>query len=263
VAEDVKPHGAEASPAAGASSYRRHFGFVYFALAVVLGAAGATVVYALVRPGYEPPPAWSDWKPTGDLATRVSSIQTYVSQHYRFTDGRPLVNIRGAPLQTSDGQPVAAYLVRTSTPVGEQDVVINAGDGLSFSLFGNGKNGAITFGKPSEERGRIVRREALELALYTLKYAHEVGSVVVFLPPLPTKPDRQEALLFRRASLRDQLEAPLAETLSQGSFNTVTGSANGGERQLLDSLTLPRLYSFTFRQDPSGAQLLVLTPLAA
>jgi hypothetical protein len=239
--------------------YRRHFGLLYVVLAVVLGAAGATVVYALVRPGYQPPPPWSDWQPRGDLAARVTSIQTYVSQHYRLTNGQPLVNVRGAPLQTAEGQPVAAYLVRTQTPVGEQDVVINAGDGISFSLFGNGKNGSISFGKPSVERGRIVRREALELALYTLEYAHEVGSIVVYLPPLP-KGQRREALLFRRASLADQLEAPLAETLDQSSFNTLSGGASSREARLLDSLTLPRLYSFEYRQDSSGVQLLVLTP---
>jgi hypothetical protein len=59
------------------------------------------------------------------------------------------------------------------------------------------------------------RREALELALYTLKYAQPIDNVVVFVPPGPKETKLSSALFFRRQDLSAQLEKPLRTTLPQ------------------------------------------------
>ena len=51
----------------------------------------------------------------------------------------------------------------------------------------------------SEARHALLRREALELALYTFKYVDGVDSVSVFLPP---RPDGQAAPHRRSSSRR-------------------------------------------------------------
>lgn len=169
------------------------------------------------------------------------------------------MTVRAPPPTTADGTPISAYVIRSPTPVGEEATVVPAQDGLSYTLFGNGKKGSLSFGKPSVERARVLRREALELALYTLEYAGEVGSVLVFMPPAPNK-DPELALLFRRAILGRELDRPLAATLAQRSFSTTTGGASALEGQVVDQITAPWLYRYGYQQDPSGAQLLVLIP---
>ena len=52
-----------------------------------------------------------------------------------------------------------------------------------FNLCGLGSNCAIAGGTPSTDRLLLLRREALELALYTFRYVHNVDNVVSILPP--------------------------------------------------------------------------------
>ena len=48
------------------------------------------------------------------------------------------------------------------------------GNGLMYTLNGLGPKGSVRGGKPSEERHLLLRREALELALYTFRYINDV-----------------------------------------------------------------------------------------
>ena len=54
-----------------------------------------------------------------------------------------------------------------------------------YSLCGLGTSCSIATGKASVERGELVRREILELALYTFKYVGGVKNVIAFMPPRP------------------------------------------------------------------------------
>jgi hypothetical protein len=104
------------------------------------------------------------------------------------------------------------------------------GNGLLYTLNGLGPKGALRGGKPSSERLLLLRREALELALYTFRYIDDVDLVVTLLPPVtvtPTKPaakgtpaaaapkptKQTMALFFRPGDLEPQLEIPLAATI--------------------------------------------------
>ena len=71
-----------------------------------------------------------------------------------------------------------------------------------FSLCGLGQSCAIATGKASVERGTLVRREILELALYTFKYVGGVNHVIAFMPPARGKQPTLCHLSCRRATCR-------------------------------------------------------------
>ena len=48
-----------------------------------------------------------------------------------------------------------------------------------------GKGGRLRDSKPSKARHRLLRREALELALYSFRYLPDVTMVVTLMPPAP------------------------------------------------------------------------------
>ena len=97
------------------------------------------------------------------------------------------------------------------------------GLGVQYTLGGFGEEGALKDSKPSKERHRLLRREALELALYSFRYLPDVTMVVALLPPAPqgasrscptAKPDAEEegegravqhqALFYRPGDLKDR-----------------------------------------------------------
>ena len=58
-------------------------------------------------------------------------------------------------------------------------------------------------GEPTAERALLLRRESLELALYTFKYMDDVDSVITMLPPVG---NINTAGYFKRSAVRDLLE---------------------------------------------------------
>jgi hypothetical protein len=140
-------------------------------------------------------------------------------------------------------------------------------DGMMFFLCGAGENCAIGEGQPTIQRHRLLRREALELALYTFRYMGGVDSVVTFLPPRPpanrqeqAEPQLDTAVYFRKDDLEPLVEAPLNRTL-QG--RPVGENLPSGQAGLVDDLTGPALYRFSFQQSPDGqSAVLLLSPFA-
>ena len=78
-------------------------------------------------------------------------------------------------------------------------------------LCGLAPSCSIASGQATETRGRLVRREALEVALYTFKFVPAIKSIVAFMPPppgstaidapVPAEGEPREAA--RRAALED------------------------------------------------------------
>ena len=87
--------------------------------------------------------------------------------------------MQAGPLEVFD-VPLEVAL-RTAPQGGDIDFV--DGNGLMYTLNGLGPKGSVRGGKPSEERHLLLRREALELALYTFRYVEDVDLVVALLPP--------------------------------------------------------------------------------
>jgi hypothetical protein len=104
----------------------------------------------------------------------------------------------------------------------------------------------------------LIRRQALELALYTFKYMKGVDSLLAYLPPAPGN-QLTNVLFLRKADLQPQLDRPLEESLpGRGPF--IAGKPVPQD-ELVTRLTNERSYKFNFQQIPDGTAIIVLTPL--
>ena len=78
---------------------------------------------------------------------------------------------------------IEAVMITQPNSASEDDVrSLSSDDSYMFQLCGLG-NSCIVPGSATEERHRLLRREALELALYTFKFMHGVKNVIALLPP--------------------------------------------------------------------------------
>jgi hypothetical protein len=244
--------------------YRWRFGLAYLALAVIAGAGVGTAIMLLGRPDKAPEPAWASWHPTGRESTFPAQIADYVSGRYRLASGRALVGvIAGKP--EVQGVSVAAVAIQND-PEGESDdiSIVRTDDAEMFVLCGLGDACAINEGRASEERHLLLRREALELALYTFKYVDGVDSVIALLPPRPPQNENDTppstALFFQKKDFGKELDRPLTETLLRGSPPQVV-EVDPQEGFIVERLTTPHLFQYEFRQAQEGSAVMVLAPL--
>src|SRR4029079_18619456 len=98
-------------------------------------------------------------------------------------------------------------VVRPDTARGraeEQHVAVYPANAVvSFGLCGTRSKSQCEVGtKVSSEQQTLLRREALELSLYTLKYVDSIDSVVVFMPP---EAKIQGRVFLRRNDVTDEL----------------------------------------------------------
>ncbi len=237
-------------------SYVVRFAVGYGLLGIVAGFAIAAFLLALGVSRPDPEPAWSGFVPQATVDRSAASvIADYVGGAYRLQDGSQLVAV-SASLPTFQGVPVAAIAVQAPQGSVQQDVrVIDAKKAIAYVLCGLGKKCAIASGKPSVERDRLLRRESLELALYTFRYVEGVDTVLAYLPPKKgSNPDL--TMLYERADFQAQLAVPLGRTLS----DRVPGvdSMPIGEQAAIDRLTARWRYAFAVQQLQDGSPVIVL-----
>ncbi len=264
--------GAETEDRARASGYKRRFVLIYVALAIFAGVGITAFVILLAQPEAAPAPAWSIWKPDGSESARVKQIADHVATRYRLANGDQIaVALAGPPTVaagTSDGQgniPVRAIAVRPDTSRGkaeEDDIeIVDAATSLQYVLCGLGRSCSITAGKPSEARHALLRRQALELALYTFKYVDGVDTVTVFLPPRPDGAAAPNAVFLRRSDVKDELSRPLPKTLAPTAPGI--GRMPSNELSAVNRITRPHLYNYEYTQAQDGSAVLVLDPIVA
>jgi len=106
-----------------------------------------------------------------------------------------------------------------------------------------------------------VRREILELALYTFKYVGGVQHVIAFIPQtLNTK--SKFVVYLQRNDLGDRLKQPLVTSL--GPKVPLPKTIPASEVRVIDGTTDTRIYSFSgITQAPTGDLVFVLAPLTA
>lgn len=262
-AAPASPQGEEAAPApalAARVEHRGRFLLVYALLAGVLAAAVAGLVVLLGGGGAEPAPAFAAWEPRSEAPEdRAQEIANFVASRYRLPSGSQLVTVQAAPPRVQDF-PLSAVAIASapdgSTYSGENIPVFQAEDTVVYILCGLGPECAIDEGEPSEERQRLLRRESLELALYTFRYVEGVENVVAFLPPrLGYR--ASYALFFQRHELEELVGRPLRETLPAPA-PPLPEEIPPAEIAVIDELTLPRFFAFQFQQLPNGTIGLVL-----
>lgn len=241
------------SPADKPAPHAGRFLVAYALLLLAFGGALGAIAWAVTRPDHST--AWSSWKPSENGLNAAVQIADHVSRSYRSANGEQLV---AAQPQRPEVQNVPVSAVAARRVIGHTpgDLELHPGDRtLFFVLCGGGTRCALPSGVPASDP--LLRREGLELALYSLKYLSRVDSVVVFLPP----PDATTnwALYFRREDMRKQLSQPLARTLPLRKPPAL-GTRNPRELATIARLTEPHWFRSNFQQEANGATVLFLDP---
>jgi hypothetical protein len=245
---------------------RHRFGLAYLALAAVLGAAVGLFVVLVGNGGKDSGPSWSAWKPTENGVQGRDQIAKYVGRQYGLPSGRQLVGILSTPpVVQSQGQAVPVRAIGVTTGLPGETVndaqFFAAQDAWAYVLCGFGARCAISEGKASTARYDLLRREALELALYTFKYNSDVKSVVTFMPPARGK-QANTALFFQREDTKRALDLPLARTLRPPRSRLEPGGMTAADIGAIRQYTSSRVYGFQFQQLADGTAILVLQPVA-
>jgi hypothetical protein len=242
--------------------FRGRFGFVFGALAGIAVCAAALGAVLIASPGDEGPELarnWSSWEPsTTSMVDGASDIAAHVGLQYRLDGGDQLAQVRSSALELQ-GAPLGVAL----RPKGG-DLRFLEGDGLLYVLNGLGPNGALP-GKATRARGRLLLREALELALYSFRYLEDVTMVAVLLPPAAADASESQsssgaaqtrAVFFRPGDLLSRLQVPLSRTLPGQPPRP--GKLTAAEGRQIDDLTLRNLFLASVQPLKADQSYLVL-----
>ena len=232
--------------------------FTGILVACAIAAVAAAVLVATGSGDDNGGQRWSQFKPSSDgLDSGAREIADYVGRRYRLPSGQQIVLVTGGPLELQ-GLPMRVA-VRES-PADGGDIKAFDGRGVLYRLCGLGPKCSIESGRASPARALLLRREALELALYSFHDLDDVDNVVVFLPP-PKGEDPTVALHFRRGDVAGQLARPLQATLPPA-VPTPDTIDQAPEKSFVQSLTFGNIFKFSLTQaNQDAAVFLVLDPL--
>lgn len=248
----VRPHPPDWNPV----PHSGRFMLAYGLLGLVVGATIVALAVGLTRNNGARTVPWSSWTPTASGTQEVNQIVDHVGTRYRLPSGRQLVAIvPRSPAAESPPISTVAIDKQALFSKEQQYSTYPLDNGMMFILCGGGTRCAISEGQPSTARQRLLRSEALELALYTFRYVHGVDSVVTFLPPASTaKPSQaapSTALFFRKSQYSPFTKVPLARTLpGQPPAGELPSQGVG---RLVDQLTLPSLFSYQLQRSSDGS----------
>jgi hypothetical protein len=286
VAEDVAAAPAAARPEAErpaetraerahASAYYSRFSLAYMLLIMLaVGGVGALVLI-LIHPGAAPAQAWSTFKPTGSALEVERQIATQVSSEYEESSANKLVSVFPGPLettrfyQTSSGQtsvqvPISLIAVQPVTSTGKHAATdytfFHPGSTVAYEMcgFGNTQQNCGVAATTGKSPTAMLHREALELALYTLKFVPGTNAVLAYLPPPANPRTAAKAILIARTDVKPNLHLPLVRTLKPQEVLLGTGVPNANH---VAELTASRVYTSSYQTLPGdGTAALVLAP---
>jgi hypothetical protein len=250
--------------------YRRRFAFMYLALAVIAGGALGGAIVAYDRAPEDAGVAWSDWRPEGNSFSYPRQIATYVGRKYKLPSGNPLVGVVAsrAEVPTGDGStvlPIRGAAIFNNPQGDQRDFTsVETEDSVMYNLCGFNPGCAIKEGKPSPERLLLLRREAVELALYSFKYMDGLDTVIAFLPTNPgrdaqsTEDDQNYTLFFQKRDFEQELDHPLVRTLPKEA--PALGKIPDAEELTIERLTASRIFGYQFTPTQTGTLVMLLVP---
>jgi hypothetical protein len=239
---------------------------------------------------------WSLWKPPDGGQQGARDIADFIGPTYRLDAADQLDIITVVNLESQAAEQAAAQATANGTSAsaqsglevavrpsaGSSQVRLLGGNTVAYNLCGSGgKDCSIGVGKPSANRLLLLRREALELALYTFKYIGGTDNVLALLPPghtqstgtlsktLPTSDASSStkpvdiAVLFQRQELTPLLDHPLGFILPEEEPPTVEEMAKAPEANLVAQATARGLFSQQLQHAQDGSSLMVLAPRPA
>lgn len=258
-----------------------HAGRFRWVIAGLFGLGAASLAAALALSGSSGHVStsggiWSAWRPADGGLTGAQEIADFIAPYYRATPADQLAVVTAVNLNNASN-PLQIAIPATGSASGGL-VPLPSSSTIVYNLCGVGsKDCSIGAGQPSSNRLLLLRREGLELALYTFKYISGIESVVAILPPghtvqgctgicakpaekLTTKP-LDVALAFDRAELGPWLSHPLRSTLPEALPPTVSQMANAPEAELVSVITAHGLFSEHAEQAQDGSTVLALSPM--
>lgn len=229
---------------------------VAYAVIVVMVLA-ALVTLALVARGHDSAPSVT----AGTIRVedggfqRAREIAAQVGRQYRGANGEQIVALTASPGEVS-GLPLQYIALRhgRNRPLTQGDVtVIDPGETALYSFCGlGGEQNCALPGQASADRLLLMRREAVELSLYTFRLMPEVQTVVSLLPPVTRsegQPPVTYAIWFQRGQelMQDAMRQPMTKLLPErGPFSE--GDITPGEAETINRLTETRLFTGNFEQ---------------
>jgi hypothetical protein len=226
-------------------------------LVVLAGAVGVLVLFAyLVSRGTSS--SWSSYKPKGgDVFTKAQNMADHVAPAYKY-NGAPIAVVQAQPLVYQDA--VVDGIAFTRQPFRKIGSPLKqfepSGSTVAYVFCGS----AARCGLPStgaQDTVPLLRRETLELALYTFKYTPSVDSIVGLLPPAGST---NYAIYLRRRNFQKELSKPLDATLPQHKVLSYQ-QLSPVERATVDRLTMKNTYESQFSKGANGRTVLVLRSL--
>ena len=279
------------------SSPHSHKFRVAIALLVGIGIGAVVVALAAAGSGDSSTTAtfkWSEWKPPDNGAQGAREIADHIAPSYRISavdqlDVVTVVNLNNpsaaaaaATSTSANGSSPGGLQVAVRQNPSSSQVSLLGGDTIAYNLCGIGTtNCAIGTGQPSAERLLLLKREALELALYTFTYISGVQNVVAILPPghtvqsstLTQKPPSANAkstvkpvdiaLLFLKDELKPWLDHPLSATFPEQfppSVPELSAWSQTPEAGLVSQITASGLFTEKLVQAQDGSNLILLDP---
>ena len=235
-------------PGARGVVYGGRFMLAYLVLVLIFGGVAALFTYMLVR---ETNPAWSSYKPEGNGLARATNIANHVSRDYRSGSAQMAVVEAQPPVVQNTPIDVIAVAREHIQEVGGGFITVEPADkSLFYVMCGLGR--ACAMRTDSDASQALMRRQALELSLYTFKYMDDIESVVTLLPPRGAE---TRAVYLRRRAYEGLLDRPLGRTLSAAPPYT---SASIIDAPLVDRLTKHREFPAYFQRISNGSVMLRL-----
>jgi hypothetical protein len=230
---------------------------------------------------------WSDWQPSDSGMAGAREIADHVAPLYRIsgTDQLAVVTVVNlansaaaqAALASGTANQTSGLQIAVQPNSSSSSLSLLSGNTIAYNLCGLGTtNCAIGVGTASPDRLLLLKREALELALYTFRYISGTANVVAILPPghttssctLCAKPDQHPvvrplnlALLFLHDELSPWLSSPLSQTLPEQFPPAVNQVRAAPESSLVEQITARGEFTENIEQAQDGSNLLVLKPL--
>ena len=152
---------------------------------------------------------------------------------------------------------IKAIAIRKAANTNTGIEVLNSNKTYMFTFCGLGVGCSISGGEATALRGRLVRREALEIALNTFKFVPSIDTVIAFMPPPPGATRARSSSCASRTS-SNALKEPLRTTLQRATPPLPTEN-NPGEAKTIDELTLPA-FSYQMQSLQTGGAAIVLDP---
>ena len=119
----------------------------------------------------------------------TNAIADHVAHEYQLNKGgAQLVAVVSEPPEVTSGThkiSISNIAVRQTAADDKGIQIITPAASGSTSSAASARAARSPRGRRPSARGRLVRREALEVALYTFKFVPSINSIVAFMPPPP------------------------------------------------------------------------------